>query len=100
MANVRRSPQAEADLDAILADLDQKDPAVADRYAAAFEAKGQALAQFPELGRRRPEIARGRAGDPWRNDKNSRVKSMTCPLEKRRPPPIELPAPLIKLCRR
>jgi toxin ParE1/3/4 len=57
MADVRRSPQAEADLDAILDDLNQKSPSAADRYAAAFEEKGQALARFPELGRSRPEIA-------------------------------------------
>jgi toxin ParE1/3/4 len=57
MAVVRRSPQAEADLDSILDDLNQKNPAAADRYAAAFEEKGQALAQFPEIGRARPEIA-------------------------------------------
>ena len=58
MAIVRRSPRAEADLAAILDDLDQKDPAVADRDAAELEHKARALAQFPELGRRRPEIAR------------------------------------------
>jgi putative addiction module CopG family antidote len=53
----RRSPHAEADLDTILDDLNRKDPAVAARYAAEFEQKGHALAQFPELGRSRPEIA-------------------------------------------
>jgi toxin ParE1/3/4 len=57
MAGVQRSPQAEADLESILGDLNLKDPAVADRYAAAFDEKGQALARFPEIGRRRPEIA-------------------------------------------
>jgi toxin ParE1/3/4 len=57
MAEVSRSPQAETDLDTILADLNQNNPAAADRYAAAFVEKGQALAQFPELGRTRPEIA-------------------------------------------
>lgn len=57
MADVRRSPQAETDLDAILDYLEEKDPAVAERYADEFETKGQALARFPELGRLRPEIA-------------------------------------------
>lgn len=57
MATIRRSQAAEADLDAILDDLNRKDPAVATRYAAEFEQKGQALAQFPEIGRSRPEIA-------------------------------------------
>jgi plasmid stabilization system protein ParE len=59
MAIVRRSPQAEADLEAILDDLNQKNPAAADRYAAAFEEKRQALAQFPEAGRPRPELTPG-----------------------------------------
>jgi toxin ParE1/3/4 len=57
MADVRHSPQSEADLEAILEDLQQKDPAVADRYATAFYEKGQALARFPEMGRLRLEIA-------------------------------------------
>jgi toxin ParE1/3/4 len=59
MAIVRRTNQAEADLEAILDDLDRKDPAVAARYAVEFERKGLALAQFPEAGRIRPEIATG-----------------------------------------
>lgn len=59
MANVRRSLQAEADLEAILDDLYQKNPAVAGRYAGDFAAKGTVLAQFPEIGRTRPEIAPG-----------------------------------------
>jgi toxin ParE1/3/4 len=57
MATVRRSPQAKTDLETILEDLQQKNPAVADRYATEFYDKGKALAQFPEIGRRRPEIA-------------------------------------------
>lgn len=57
MAVVRRSSRAESDLESILDDLDQKNPAVAERYATEFELKGRALAQFPELGRARPEIA-------------------------------------------
>jgi toxin ParE1/3/4 len=57
MAEIRRSPQAEADLTAILADLDQKNPRVADRYAAAFAEKADVLARFPEMGLSCPEIA-------------------------------------------
>lgn len=57
MADVRRSPQAEADLRTILANLEERSPASADRYAAQFAEKGQALARFPEIGRLRPEIA-------------------------------------------
>ncbi len=57
MAIVRRSPRSEEDLDAILDDLNRKDPAIAARYASEFEQKGHPLAQFPEIGRGRPEIA-------------------------------------------
>lgn len=57
MAIVSRSPQAETDLETILEDLQQKNPAVAERYAAEFYDKGKALAQFPEIGRSRLEIA-------------------------------------------
>jgi toxin ParE1/3/4 len=57
MATVRRSPQAETDLETILEDLQQRTPAVAERYANEFYDKGKALAQFPEIGRSRPEIA-------------------------------------------
>jgi toxin ParE1/3/4 len=56
MATVRRSPQAETDLETILEDLQQKNPAAAERYANEFYDKGKALAQFPEIGRNRPEI--------------------------------------------
>jgi plasmid stabilization system protein ParE len=57
MADVRHSPQSEADLEAILEDLQQNAPAIAERYATAFHEKGQLLARFPEMGRARPEIA-------------------------------------------
>jgi toxin ParE1/3/4 len=57
MAEIRRTPQAEIDLETILEDLQQKNPAMAERYATAFDDKSQRLAQFPEIGRSRPEIA-------------------------------------------
>ncbi len=57
MATVQRSPQAEIDLETILEDLQQKNPVVAERYANDFHEKSRALAQFPEIGRSRPEIA-------------------------------------------
>jgi len=57
MAEVRRSSQAERDLETILEDLQQNAPAVAERYATAFHEKAQVLARFPEPGRSRPEIA-------------------------------------------
>jgi toxin ParE1/3/4 len=59
MAEVLRTPRAEADLESLLAELDEINPAVAERYAAEFEAKLQALARFPESGRPRSEIALG-----------------------------------------
>ncbi len=57
MAEVRRSPQAETDLEAIIEDLQQKDTTAAKRYATAVYDIGRTLAQFPEMGRSRPEIA-------------------------------------------
>jgi toxin ParE1/3/4 len=57
MARVRRSAQAELDVEIILNDLNQKNPTVAERYSVEFAEKGQTLAQFPEIGRARPEIA-------------------------------------------
>ena len=57
MAEVRRSLQAEEDLEIILEDLNERGQALAERFATAFEEKSQLLAQFPEMGRPRPEIA-------------------------------------------
>jgi len=57
MPTIERSPQAEADLEALLEALHRRDPAIAERYATAFHEKGRMLAQFPELGRLRTEIA-------------------------------------------
>jgi toxin ParE1/3/4 len=57
MAAVFRTPKAESDLEEILEFLRRDDPAVAERYATAFYDKREALAQFPEIGRSRPEIA-------------------------------------------
>jgi toxin ParE1/3/4 len=57
MATLRRSPQAEIDLETILEELQKNNPSAAERYATAFYEKGRMLAQFPELGRLRPEIA-------------------------------------------
>jgi toxin ParE1/3/4 len=57
MAEVRRSPRAEADLEAILDYLLRTNPAAAERYTTDFDNKGQVLARFPEIGHLRPEIA-------------------------------------------
>lgn len=56
MATVRRSAQAELDLDTILNDLNARNPTAAERFTVDFAKKGTALAQFPEIGRARPEI--------------------------------------------
>jgi len=57
MAEMIRSPLAEADLDAILDDLNRRDPAAAERYGLKFAEKAESLMRFPESGRPRPEIA-------------------------------------------
>jgi toxin ParE1/3/4 len=57
MAEVCRSPRAEADLEAILEGLQRTNSTAAERYATEFHDKGRALAQFPEMGHLRPEIA-------------------------------------------
>jgi plasmid stabilization system protein ParE len=44
MASIRRSPQAETDLEIILEELQRKNLSVAERYANEFFAKGKALA--------------------------------------------------------
>jgi len=56
MAEVRRSSQAEIDLETILRDLQHNASVIAERYATAFSDKSHALARFPEMGRSRPEI--------------------------------------------
>jgi plasmid stabilization system protein ParE len=61
MAAVVRTPLAETDLDSILTDLERTNPAAADRYVARFEDKARFLADFPEGGRLRPEIAPDRS---------------------------------------
>ena len=50
MATVRRTPQAEADLEAILGDLDGKNSAVAERFAVHFAERAKLLTKFPEIG--------------------------------------------------
>jgi toxin ParE1/3/4 len=57
MAQVLRSRRAEADLQAILRYLEERSPAAADRFVEAIEEKGRALANHPEMGRIREEIA-------------------------------------------
>jgi len=59
MARVVRTEQAEADLEEILDYLDEHSPDAADRFARIFKEKTEALAQMPEMGRAREELAPG-----------------------------------------
>ena len=59
MAEVRHTPQAEADLDALLYHLHRDNPAAAERLAHGFVDQSRMLARFPESRRLRPEIAAG-----------------------------------------
>jgi toxin ParE1/3/4 len=56
MAEVLKAPQAQADLEAILAELEGKNSKVADEFAAGVDKKCAALERFPESGRTRAEI--------------------------------------------
>jgi toxin ParE1/3/4 len=56
MVPVTRSRLAGLNLFQILGELDSRDSARADRYATLFNDKIAALAQFPEMGRSRPEF--------------------------------------------
>lgn len=59
MLPVLRTDRAESDLEEILAYLDERSPAAADRLAAALEQRCQLLGQLPEMGRPRDELAPG-----------------------------------------
>jgi toxin ParE1/3/4 len=56
MASVSKTPQAQADLEAILEELEERNPNEAERFAAAVDKTCVALGRFPELGRARSEI--------------------------------------------
>jgi toxin ParE1/3/4 len=59
MAGVLKAPQAQADLEAILAGLEAKSPGQAGKFAAGVDEKCEALGRFPEMGRARDEILSG-----------------------------------------
>ncbi len=59
MATIRRSIRAEADLDEILEALHLRNPTAAHRLAVNFDSECRALAKFPEMGRRRDDLASG-----------------------------------------
>ena len=52
-------PRAQADLEAILDELESKSPPAAERFAARVDRKCLALGRIPELGRARDEILLG-----------------------------------------
>ncbi len=56
MNRVVRTDQAEDDLVDILVYLRRRDERAADRFEADFEGKCRILAQFPMMGRARPEL--------------------------------------------
>ena len=59
MATIRLLRRACSDLKAILEDLEDRGSEIAARFTAEFGRKGQALAQFPESGRMRPDLGEG-----------------------------------------
>ncbi len=62
MAVVLMTPAAQADLEAILHELEEKSPKAADRIAVGVDKKCAALGRFPEPGRAREEILPGLRG--------------------------------------
>lgn len=57
MPTVRRTSLAHLDLVEIALRIAEDNPIAADRWIEQIEARCQALAQMPELGRKRPELA-------------------------------------------
>jgi toxin ParE1/3/4 len=59
MATDLKTPRAQADLEEILGELEDKSPRKARALAVAIDKKCEALGLFPELGRSRNEILPG-----------------------------------------
>ena len=59
MAKALKTPRAQADLEAILDELESKSLPAAERFAARVDRKCRALGHIPELGRARDEILPG-----------------------------------------
>jgi toxin ParE1/3/4 len=59
MLPVVRTDQAETDLAEILDYLDKRSPQAAERLATAIDDRANLLGQFPEMGRKRDELAPG-----------------------------------------
>jgi toxin ParE1/3/4 len=64
MAQVLKTPRAQADLEAILEELESKSPPAAERFATRVDRKCLALGRIPELGRARAEILPGLRSTP------------------------------------
>ena len=61
MAKALKTPRAQADLEAILDELESKSPPAAERFAVRVDRKCLALGRIPELGRARDEPLGSRA---------------------------------------
>jgi toxin ParE1/3/4 len=59
MLPVIRTEQAESDLQAILAYLDERSPAAAERLATTIDERCRLLGEFPQMGRPRDNLAPG-----------------------------------------
>lgn len=59
MLELETSPEAEDDLLEIWLYIAEDQPINADRYLDKLQEKAQRLAEFPDLGRDRPELAKG-----------------------------------------
>jgi len=59
MLELKISPKAEEDLLAIWLYIAEDQPVNADRYLDKLQEKASTLAEFPDLGRDRPELAQG-----------------------------------------
>ena len=64
MAKALKTPRAQADLEAILDELESKSPPAAERFAVRVDRKCLALGRIRELGRARDEILPGLRSTP------------------------------------
>ncbi|MGZ6031804.1 MAG: type II toxin-antitoxin system RelE/ParE family toxin [Isosphaeraceae bacterium] len=64
MAKALKTPRAQADLEAILDELESKSPPAAERFAARVDRKCLALGRNPELARARDEFLLGLRSTP------------------------------------
>jgi toxin ParE1/3/4 len=67
MPSVLCTSRANLDLVEIALNIAKENPSAADRWLDRFDAKCKTLAQMPELGRERPDLAPGLKGLPFGN---------------------------------